>query len=189
MRVLLLRPDPGNDRFGLGPFFRVEPLGLGYVAQALVDRGHEPTVADLRFGGLRRWLRRSRPRLVGISCMHALEIDQVLELAGEIRRRVPGTFVLVGGQAAAAFPEPFDDSAVDAVCLDDGEEVMPALADALEAGRPATTVPALRLRSSKVPVETPPLTGRTDLDRVPLPNRTVMEPFRSRYHCLLFKPV
>src|SRR5216683_1756504 len=31
MRVLLLRPDPGNERFGLGPFFRVEPLGLEYI--------------------------------------------------------------------------------------------------------------------------------------------------------------
>jgi len=25
MNVLLLRPNPGNERFGLGPFFRVEP--------------------------------------------------------------------------------------------------------------------------------------------------------------------
>jgi hypothetical protein len=27
MHVLLLRPDPGSERFGLGRFFRVEPLG------------------------------------------------------------------------------------------------------------------------------------------------------------------
>ena len=35
MHVLLLRPVPGNDRFGLGPFFRIEPLGLEYIAAAL----------------------------------------------------------------------------------------------------------------------------------------------------------
>jgi len=35
MHVLLLRPIPGNDRFGLGPFFRIEPLGLEYIAAAL----------------------------------------------------------------------------------------------------------------------------------------------------------
>ena len=40
MNVLLLRPDPGNERFGLGPFFRVEPLGLEYIAAALSARGH-----------------------------------------------------------------------------------------------------------------------------------------------------
>ena len=33
MNVLLLRPAPGNERFGLGPFFRIEPLGL-YIAAA-----------------------------------------------------------------------------------------------------------------------------------------------------------
>ena len=47
MRVLLLRPDPGNERFGLGPFFRVEPLGLEYVAAALRQRGHEPAIVEI----------------------------------------------------------------------------------------------------------------------------------------------
>jgi len=49
MNVLLLTPDPGNERFGLGPFFRVEPLGLEYVAAALESRGHSTTIVDLRF--------------------------------------------------------------------------------------------------------------------------------------------
>ncbi|MGH9316616.1 MAG: B12-binding domain-containing radical SAM protein, partial [Thermoanaerobaculia bacterium] len=79
MNVLLLRPDPGNERFGLGPFFRVEPLGLEYIGAALRARGHEVTVADLRFsGGIRSSLSRARPRIVGLSAMHALEYDQVL---------------------------------------------------------------------------------------------------------------
>ena len=73
MRVLLLRPDPGNERFGLGPFFRVEPLGLEYVAAALRQRGHEPAIVDLRFGHrIGAWVRKTRPAIVGISCMHAL---------------------------------------------------------------------------------------------------------------------
>src|SRR4029079_14920163 len=67
VNVLLLRPDPGNERFGLGPFFRVEPLGLEYVAASLTARGHETTILDLRFGHrLSGWIRRSRLRLVGI---------------------------------------------------------------------------------------------------------------------------
>jgi len=36
MNILLLRHHPSNDRFGLGPFFRVEPLGLEYIAAALL---------------------------------------------------------------------------------------------------------------------------------------------------------
>lgn len=64
MRILLLRPDPGNDHFGLDPFFRVD-------------------------------------------------------LAREVRRRAPDAFVLVGGHAAAAYPPPLEDPAIDAVCLGD----------------------------------------------------------------------
>ena len=70
MRILLLRPDPGNERFGLGPFFRVEPLGLEYIGAELRLRGHEPTIVDLRFRpGASTWIRRTRPRMIGISCI------------------------------------------------------------------------------------------------------------------------
>jgi radical SAM superfamily enzyme YgiQ (UPF0313 family) len=190
MNVLLLRPDPGNERFGLGPFFRVEPLGLEYVASALAARGHEPAIVDLRFRGtLRSAIRGTRPRIVGISAMHALEFDKVVETAREIRRISPDAFILVGGHAAAAYPMPLEDDAIDAICVDDGEEVLPALADALAEGQPPSTVPALRLRTRDGWTATAPLSERTGLDRVPLPARHLIERHRNGYHCLLFKPV
>jgi radical SAM superfamily enzyme YgiQ (UPF0313 family) len=190
VRVLLLRPDPGNERFGLGPFFRVEPLGLEYVGAALRQRGHEPVLHDLRFGGhAGRLARRSGAALVGISCMHALEYDRVRETARLIRRSSPDAFILVGGHAAAAFPGPLEFPEIDAICTDDGEEVVPALASALESRRPLSEVPALRLRTSEGWVSTPPLKDRTGLDRVSQPARDLAEPFRNNYHCLLFKPV
>jgi hopanoid C-3 methylase len=190
MRVLLLRPDPGNERFGLGPFFRVEPLGLEYIAAALRRAGHEPTVVDLRFRHrVASWVRRTRPAIVGISCMHALEYDRVLETAREVRRASPETFILAGGHAAAAYPGPLQAGEIDAICVDDGEEAVPALADALDAGRPASSVPALRLKTRDGWRLTAPLPQRTGLDRVPLPARDTVERDRSRYHCLLFKPV
>ena len=188
--MLLIRPDPGNERFGLGPFFRVEPLGLEYVAAALSLRGHEPTIADLRFGRrLQPWIQRTRPRLVGISCMHALEYDRVRATAREIRRLSPDTFILIGGHAAAAFPGPLQSPEIDAICTDDGEEVVPAVADALASNRPLTEVPALFLRARDGWKSTAPLSDRTGLDAVPQPSRHLVERYRDRYHCLLFKPV
>jgi radical SAM superfamily enzyme YgiQ (UPF0313 family) len=190
MNVLLIRPDPGNERFGLGPFFRVEPLGLEYVAAALRGRGHEPAIVDLRFShGVGGWVRKTRPRLVGISCMHALEYDRVVETARRIRRACPEAFILVGGHAAAAFPGPLEVPEIDALCVDDGEEIVPAVADALEKGRPLSEVPALRLRTPAGWVSTAPLEARTGLDDVPMPARDLVERDRNRYHCLLFKPV
>jgi radical SAM superfamily enzyme YgiQ (UPF0313 family) len=190
MNVLLVRPDPGNERFGLGPFFRVEPLGLEYIAAALRRAGHEPAIVDLRFGRrLARAIRETRPRIVGLSGMHALEYGRLLEQAREIRRLSPGAFILVGGHAAAAFAQPLERDEVDAICVDDGEEVVPALAAALENGRPLASVPALRLRTPDGWISTPPLSERTGLDRIPLPARDLVDDYRNRYHCLLFKPV
>jgi radical SAM superfamily enzyme YgiQ (UPF0313 family) len=190
MNVLLFRPDPGNERFGLGPFFRVEPLGLEYVAGALRARGHEPTVVDLRFGhSVRSWVRRTRPRVVGISCMHALEYDRVIETAREVRRAAPDTFILVGGHAAAAFPQPLEAAEIDAICVDDGEEIVPALVEALSSGRPLAAVPGLRVKTGEGWTVTPPLEDRTGLDEVPMPARDLVERDRRKYHCLLFRPV
>ncbi len=190
MNILLLRPDPGNEQFGLGPFFRVEPLGLEYVAAALLTRSHEVTIADLRFRpGAATWVRRTRPRVVGISCLHALEYDRVVETAREVRRAAPDAFILVGGHAAMAFSKPLEEDCIDAISLDDGEEVVPALVDALEKGAPLSEVPALRLRTPDGWATTRPLAGRTGLDIVPLPARNLVNRHRSGYHCLLFKPV
>jgi hopanoid C-3 methylase len=190
MNVLLLRPDPGNERFGLGPFFRVEPLGLEYVGAALRGRGHETTVVDLRFGHrVSSSVQRTRPRIVGIACMHALEFDEVLATAREVRRVAPDAFILVGGHAAASYPAPLERPEIDAICVDDGEEVVPALADALARGRPASEVPALRLSTPDGWVSTPALAERTALDRIALPDRSLVDRDRNRYHCLLFKPV
>ena len=190
MKVLLIRPDPGNERFGLGPFFRVEPLGLEYIAAALAARGHAASIADLRFSPcLARAVRRARPEVVGISCMHALEYDRVLETARVVRRLSPEAFILVGGHAAAAFSGPLETADVDAICADDGEEVVPALVDALDRRRPLAQVPALRLRSPEGWIATSPLSERTPLDRVALPARGLVDAYRQGYHCLLFKPV
>ena len=190
MNVLLLRPDPGNERFGLGPFFRVEPLGLEYIGAALRQEGHHVTVADLRFGGsIASWVRRTRPRVVGLSAMHALEYDKILEAAHAVRRAAPEAFVIAGGHAAAAYSPPLETEDLHAVCVDDGEEVVPALVDALAKGRPLSTVPALRLRTKEGWISTQPLEERTSLDRVPLPARDLVARHRNRYHCLLFKPV
>jgi radical SAM superfamily enzyme YgiQ (UPF0313 family) len=191
MHVLLLRPVPGNDRFGLGPFFRIEPLGMEYVAAALEGRGHDATVVDLRYSrSLEHCVRATRPAVVGIACMHALETDEVLSLAATVRRLVPGAFILIGGHSAAAYPSPFFVSSVDGICLEDGETVVPALADALDRRDSPATVPGLLLRRDDGSFQrTAAGEGTFVLDQVPQPLRRDVDAWRRRYACLLFRPV
>ena len=190
MDVLLIRPHPGNERFGLGPFFRVEPLGMEYVAASIRRLGARPAIVDERFeNALGRRRRRPAPRMVGLSCMHALEFDVVLERARAVRRTFPQALIVVGGHAAAAWPQALEDDSIDAICVDDGEVVLPEVTRALLERRPLAEVAGLRLRTGSGWVSTAPLPERVSLDEVPQPARDLVERYRNRYHCLLFKPV
>jgi hopanoid C-3 methylase len=188
MKILLLRPVPGNERFGLGPFFRIEPLGMEYIAAALEARGHRVVLADLRFSrSLEHHVRAHRPELVGVAAMHALESDDVLALVQRaLSPRVP---ILVGGHTAAACPGPFLSPEVAAVVVDDGEQALPLVCEALERGRPLSTVPGLAMNDGAGGVvRTPGDTGTLLLDAVPLPARHYVQPWRRAYACLAHRP-
>jgi hopanoid C-3 methylase len=192
MYVLLLRPVPGNERFGLGPFFRIEPLGMEYVAAALEARGHGVTIADLRFTQrIESTIRATAPGLIGIACMHALETDAVVALVKRVRRVAPNAFLLIGGHSAAAYPRPFLVDGVDAICVDDGERVVPRVVEALERRQPLSEIPGLMLRDPEQPngfTETEGTTGDYHLDEVPLPARQHVAAWRSKYACLAHRP-
>lgn len=190
MHVLLLRPVPGNERFGLGPFFRIEPLGMEYIAAALEARGHTVTLADLRFSrSVVHHIRTSRPGLIGIAAMHALETDDVIALAQHVRSLAPGVPIVIGGHTAAAYPGPFLSDPVDAVIQDDGERAVPRIADALEKGGALRDVPGLSVRDRSGEVLTTAADQETfSLDEVPLPARHHVARWRKQYACLAHRP-
>jgi radical SAM superfamily enzyme YgiQ (UPF0313 family) len=190
MDVLLLRPAPLNERFGAAPFFRTEPLGLEYVAAALEARGHRATAVDLRFGGrVERWIAKVGPALIGITCMHALEFEETLELIQRVRRAAPGVFLLLGGHSASAFPAPLKCAEVDAISVGDGERVAPDLADALARGESAHKVPGLLVNAGGGEFVATGPSEPVSLDQVPLPARHALATGHRHYSCLQFKPV
>jgi hopanoid C-3 methylase len=191
MNVLLLRPVPGNERFGLGPFFRIEPLGMEYIAAALEAHGHRVTIADLRFSrSLKSVLRRIRPSLVGIAAMHALETDDVLTLVARVRSLSPDVPIVIGGHTAAAYPGPFLKQGVTAVVVDDGERVLPQLCAALDAGRRLGSVPGLAIAGADgTEIRTGVESDAFALDEVPLPARHHVDRWRRQYACLAHRPV
>jgi len=190
MNVLLLRPVPANERFGLGPFFRIEPLGMEYIAAALEARGHRVTLADLRFTGpVASHLRAARPALVGIAAMHALETDEVVDLVRRVHASAPAVPIIVGGHTAAAYPEPFLIPETTAVVVDDGERALPNVCDAIERGMPLHEVAGLAMRGADGEIlKTAGETGTLALDEVPLPARHHVERWRKEYACLAHRP-
>ena len=195
MRVLLVRPVSPNERFGLGPFFKVEPLGLEYVAQALLAAGHEVELVDLRFAGsLASHLRRFRPGLVGVASMHAVDIPAAIDVAHEVKRWDASVFTLVGGHAAAVYPGPLLLRDVDAICVGDGELSVAELVDALGRGGDVGEVAGLVVRREpgdgpEAFERTPTPEMRIDLDRIPVPAHHLVDRFRRHYLCVHKTPL
>ena len=142
-----------------------------------------------------RWIgccERHGRRSSGLRACTRSKLDEVLLLADHLRRVNPDTFILVGGHSAAAFPAPFFSGNVDGICADDGELVVPALADALDRRRPPSEVPGLLLRGEEA--------GRFDQERrkptahlcstmCRAPLRRDVDAWRRQCACLLFRPV
>jgi radical SAM superfamily enzyme YgiQ (UPF0313 family) len=194
MRILFVRPCPDDLSFGLAPFFQTEPLGLMYVAAALRPLGYEVQLADMRFErrSLAEILRQWPPDLLALSCLHILEVPAAMRLAAETKAFDPKIFVAIGGHAVSAYPKALEhDKSVDAICLGEGETLMPALCDAIAHGRPLETVPSLLLRGVDgrfQPTAAPPAKW-VDLNRAPLPDRSVVARYQKHYCCLNYMPV
>ena len=127
--------------------------------------------------------------LVGISCMHALEYERVLEAARAVRRATPEAFIVVGGHAAAAFPRRSRAGRSMPCVWTTARRPFRSWPTRSSAGSRSPTsrrcasargrVGCRRRRSSSAPA----------LDRVAVPARSLVERDRNRYHCLLFRPV
>jgi len=168
-----------------------EPLGLGYLAAAVRERGHEPLVLDclaegwrvrqqdgeltrlgLRDDDIESRIRDFHPGLVGISCMFTgfdRDCTRLASIVKRVNRDIP---VVVGGAHASALPETLiEEPNIDLVVRSEGEAVFLALLDCLERdgavpdGLPGT---ATQNRANPLAELIP------DLDALPFPARDLL---------------
>lgn len=191
-RILLVRPKSPNERFGLGPFFRVEPLGLEYIAAALEKHGHAVRIVDERFSpALTRVVRSFAPTIVGVSCMHTVDIPTTLAAAETVKRDAPSVRVVVGGHVVALYPEPFFEPPVDALCVSEGEATFPNFIAANANDKaPSGYWVRRRMGRGRECFEAGPVSeGMADLDQIPKPARHLVRSFQKRYLCVHKQPV
>jgi hopanoid C-3 methylase HpnR len=122
-------------------YLRLEPLGLELVAQAASNAGQSVRVLDLQIFSHRdyfRMLDEWQPEAVGFSLNYLANIPEVLDLAAETRRRLPGCFIFAGGHSASfTAREILRHGAgwIDCVVRGEGEAVTPRLLDMVAADR------------------------------------------------------
>jgi radical SAM superfamily enzyme YgiQ (UPF0313 family) len=154
MRVLLVS---ANREHLPDPIF---PLGLGYIAAATQQAGHEVAVADLCFGrqplrDLRQQIGTYQPDIVGLSirnidnAAYPLTVDYLdrhREVAAAIRDTTDAPLVL-GGSGFSILPEAYLETLQgDWGIRGEGEQAFVALLEALENGRITGGIPGLLAR-------------------------------------------
>ncbi len=152
MRVLLIQAPVSirSPHAQLSP-----PLGLAYVAQYLLDRGHEVDLVDLNVTGLNpariaATLGRVRPGLVGISS-HTETYPNALAIARLVKQHDPAIATVLGGPHASILPlEVLAEPDVDYVAVGEGEQTAAELVTALEAGADPAALAAIAGLGRKV---------------------------------------
>lgn len=137
MRTLLVHP---SGLMYSEIFLRLEPLGVERVAAALRTAGHQVRLLDLQVfthDDLRRELREFRPEAVGFGVNYLANVPEMIDLAKEVKRRLPECFVFAGGHSVsfiAAHVLDQANGALDAVLRGEGEVAAPLLLEAARDG-------------------------------------------------------
>jgi len=164
------------------------PLGLAYIASALMDAGHRVSVVDFNVSGLDMLrlegiLRYERPQVVGISAVTET-YPNALRIANAVKAFDPEITTVFGGAHPTIVPAAvLDEPSVDYVVVGPGEQAIVALLDALSSetareGEYAKTpslealgqVPGLGYRDG-ADVRLNPRAGLPHPDALPLPAR------------------
>ena len=137
LKILLVQPAPFEPgRIGLeNVIWLAEPVALTSIA-AMVTPEHDVRILDMRLEEdteLNRVLLEFRPDIVGTTSMttDCYQAKAVLEMAkATLGEQV---FTIVGGHHPTLSPDDFEDEAVDALCIGEGEETFMELIDHLAA--------------------------------------------------------
>ncbi|MFA5146878.1 MAG: radical SAM protein [Candidatus Omnitrophota bacterium] len=175
-RIVLINPPPEKlvEEYDAPPYGHI---GLAYLGAALRGRGFNCSILDAKLGRMSRGevagkVSDINPAIVGITS-HTHEIKTAASLAQDIKRRVPGVKIVIGGIHASCLPL---DTLRDFDCYDflikgEGEDALIGLSDAVMNNREGaiSAIPGLTYRRGHDVVSVPQGGWITDLDRLPFP--------------------
>jgi anaerobic magnesium-protoporphyrin IX monomethyl ester cyclase len=176
VKVTLVYPyfHPANDN----SIFRFPPLGLGYLAAALVKHSFEADIIDCTFLGFNEAVERvvrSKPQIVGFYSMFSMK-KTTLQLAKAIKRQLGygDCLFVVGGPLPTWTPDSFLDS-FDVVVLGEGEETIVEIANCIAQKSRLVRVKGLIYNEGTKTVSTGHRDFIQNLDRLEFPLRSLFE--------------
>jgi radical SAM superfamily enzyme YgiQ (UPF0313 family) len=153
------------------------PISLGYILAALKARGHDGLIVDdlrdrtLTLGDLERLIMRHDPALIGFTAYQST-MERIRYLCRYIKSRHRRIKIALGGPQALLMPSAalgaLED--VDVLVRQDGEHVMPLVAEALARDSGLETVPGIACKCGGGILDTDFDPAQpTDLDEYPSP--------------------
>jgi len=186
VRVLLVQPpssDPLSDRI-----FLFEPLGLEYLGAGLKLDGHVATLLDARLTPeIDAACRRLQPQVVGLTG-YTSQLNIIKDIAARLKAAFPDVRIVVGGHHATVRPEDFNTPSIDAVVIGEGVFALREIVRAIEAGGGFLDIEGVAVPDPAGMRFGPPR-RYTDLNELPLPDRSLTAGHRKRYFSEWFSPL
>lgn len=186
MKILLIQP-PSHNPF-IDQFFLFEPLALEYLGAGLKLDGHTVELLDARLEpDIERACRRFQPELVGFTG-YTSHVNIVRDLATRLKAIFPELFIVVGGHHATVKPEDFNAPDIDIVVIGEGVFTLREIASTLAAGTSFSEINGIAVTGSEGLLFSPPR-PYTDLNDLPIPDRSLTASYRKHYFSEWFKPL
>lgn len=191
LRVLLVNPPlPADDVYGVFASVapRLPPLGLCYLGSFLIRAGHRAAVLDaaaegLSYPELRLRILQEAPHVVGVTAT-TVAFDSA-KRALQIAKSLPITcLTLLGGAHISAAPvEAMNECvAADIGVVGEGERTLLEICDRYESHQPLDGVPGTVVRGDRTVRCNPPRELERDIDRFPMPGRSLLGGMRRYTH-------
>ncbi|MDO8740485.1 MAG: radical SAM protein [Candidatus Woesearchaeota archaeon] len=194
MRIALVFPSYNLIKEAYGSKKQIKsgnlpPLGLGYLAGALEQKGHTVKIIDasamgIGFNTTIGILKEFGPDFIGIAANNAVA-KNALFLAGKAKEEL-NVPVILGGPHPSCFPEEcLNTKGVDYIILGEGEKTFPELIDKISAKKEIKAIPGIGYKErgkAKFTVQTGPIMALDELPPIawhlfdfklytPLPNQ------------------
>jgi len=174
MKIILISPSFGSHTVA-------PPVGLGYLASTLLDRGYEVEILDPAKDGFRlenagEYIKKRNPDLIGVSILTP-RYNSAKRLINEIKLALPDVPIVVGGVHVSALPvHTLKELKLNYGVIGEGESTFPELLNTLQSGGELNNLKGIVFdREGKIHVnEKRPLIR--SLDSIPFPAWHLMKP-------------
>lgn len=170
------------DIFNSPDAYLFPPLGVMYLASYLKKySSHQPflfdcVAQDWSAEQVAERVAAQKPDVLGVTA-NTHNLVNVRETIEQVRKRLPGVFVVIGGSHVSSFPEQSGlFPGINAAVRGDGEKPLKELLDSLESGADWRTIANLCFAENGAARVNPKTEPGDDLDALPFPDREGLAP-------------